>query len=88
MTPLEQEIEVDHQSWLERENMCLEKMLNRANKEKKMMSHMAHHYLARNQVCKARIRILKAKLKKALKKRKEQDRLQILAKASLSQHNT
>lgn len=68
--------------------MHLEKMLEKANKEKNMLRHMAYHYLARNKVCKARIRILKAKLKKASRKRKEQDRIHILAEASLAQHNT
>ena len=88
MTPLEQEIEVDHESWLERINIHLEKMLEKANKEKNMLRHMANHYWARNHVCKARIKILKAKLKKASKWRKKHDRLQILVEASLAQHNT
>ena len=68
--------------------MHLEKMLEKANKEKSMFRNMAYHYLARNKVCKARIRILKAKLKKASRKRKEQDRLQILVEASLAQRST
>ena len=51
--------------------MHLEKMLEKANREKTMLRHMAYHHLARNKVCKARIRILKAKLRKALRKRKE-----------------
>ena len=88
LTPLEQEIEADRESWLERVKFHLEKMLEKANKEKKMLRYMAYHYLARNKVCKARIGILKAKLKKASRKWKEQDRLQILAEASLAQHST
>ena len=75
MTPHEQEIEFDRESWLERTNMHLEKMLEKANKEKKMLRHMAYHYLARNKVCKVRIRTLKARLKKALRKKKEQDKI-------------
>ena len=67
--------------------MHLEKMLEKANKEKKMLRHMAYHYLARNKVCKARIRTLKAKLRKALRKKKEKHKLKILAKASLAQHS-
>ena len=55
--------------------MHLEKMLEKANKEKNMLRHMAYHYLARNKVCKARIRTLKAKLRKALRKGKEKDKL-------------
>ena len=46
----------------------MEKMLEKANREKTMFRHMAYHYLARNKVCKARIRTLKAKLKKASRK--------------------
>jgi len=42
LPPLEQEIEANRESWLERSNMQLEK----ANKEKKMLRHMAYHYLA------------------------------------------
>ena len=75
MTSLEQEIEVDHENWLERVNMHLEKLLEKAYKEKNMLRHMANHYWARNHVFKARIKILKAKLKKASKRRKKHDRL-------------
>ena len=88
MTPLEQEIEDDRESWLERENMHLEKLLEMANKEKGMLQHMDFHYLARNKICKARIRTLKAKLRKTLRSKKEQDNHKILAEASLAQHST
>ena len=49
---------------------------------------MEYHYLSINMVWKARIKILKAKLKKASRRQKEKDRLQTLAEASLAQHNT
>jgi len=75
LTPLKQEIEVDPESWLERTSMHLEKTLENSNKEKNMLTHMAYNYMARNKVCKARIKTLKAKLRKALRKRKEQDKL-------------
>ena len=75
MTPLEQEIEVDHESWLERINIHLENMLDKANKEKNMFRHMSYHYLARNKVWKTRIRNLKAMLKKESKRRKKHDRI-------------
>ena len=75
MTSIEQEIEADHKSWLERVNIHLENLLEKAKKEKNMLRHMANHYWARNHVCKARIKILKAKLKKASKRRKRHDRL-------------
>jgi len=88
LTSLEQEIEDDRESWLERVNIHLEKLLDKANKEKKMLQHMAYHYLARNKICKTRIRSLKAKLGRSLKAKKEQDKLKILAEASLAQHGT
>jgi len=52
------------------------------------MRHMALHYMARNKVCKARIKNLKVKLKKALKRKNEHDRIQILVEASLAQHSS
>ena len=49
-----------------------------------MLRHMAYHYMTRNKICNMRIRKLKARLRKTLKRKKEQDKLKILAKASLS----
>ena len=66
-------------------NIHLEKLLYKANKEKKMLHHMTYHYLAHNKICKTRINGLKAKLKRALKAKKEQDKLKILAEDSLAQ---
>ena len=85
MTSLEKEIEDDQESWLERVNMHVEKMIDKANKEKKMLHYMAYHYLALNRICKTRINGLKAKLKRALRAKKEQDKLKILGGASLAQ---
>ena len=78
MTSLEQEIEADRESWLERVNIHL---------EKKMLCHMAYHYLAQNRICKTRTNDLKAKLKRVLRAKKEQDKLKILADASLTQQS-
>jgi len=88
MTSLEQEIEDDKESWLERVNIHLQKMLEKANKEKKMLCHMAYHYLTRNKICKTRVKRLKAKLRRALRAKKEHDKLKILAEASLAQKIT
>ena len=77
MTSLKQEIAANRETWLERVNMHLEKFLEKANKENNMLRHMTNHYWAINHVCKARIKILKAKLKKASKRWKRHDRLQI-----------
>ncbi len=84
MTPVEKEIEADNESWLERTNRHLEKLLEKANKEKMMLRHTAYHYLARNKICKARIRTLKAKLRRNLKRKKDQDRHNIVLDAGHS----
>ena len=55
LTSLEQEINADRESWLERANIHLERLLEKANMEKKLLRHMAYHYMTRNKVCKARI---------------------------------
>jgi len=71
--------------------MHLERLLEKSNKDHAFMIHMDFHYMARNKVCKARIRNLKAKLRKVIRKQKmkrELDHLQILVEASLAQHNT
>lgn len=88
---MEQEINEDREANLERVNMHLERLLDKADKDLALLRHMAFHYMARNKICKARIRNLKAKLRKEKRKQKRQrelDHLQILAKASLTQHNT
>ena len=74
-----------------RVNINLEVLLDKADRDKALLRHMAFYYMARNKVCKARIRNLKAKLKKATRKQKRQkehDNLRILDKASLAQHDT
>ena len=88
---MEQEINEDREANLEKVNMHLERLLDKSDKDHALLRHMAFHYMARNKVCKARIRNLKAKLRKAIKKQKRQrelDRIQILAKASLAKHST
>jgi len=37
MTPIEQEIEADRETWLERVNIHLEKLLEKANRDKDML---------------------------------------------------
>jgi len=87
-TSLEQEIEDDRESWLEMANIHLQKMLEKANRENKMLQHMAYHYPARNKICKTRVKRLKAKLKRALRRKKEQDKFKILFEASLAHKST
>ena len=88
MAPIEREIEADRETWPERVNIKLEKLLEKEKKDKNMLSHMKNHYWARNHVCKARIKILKARLKRTLKRRKRHDRLQIFSEAYLAQNST
>ena len=87
---MEQEINNDCESWLEQINIHLERLLEKANRDKTILRRMVYHYMARNMSTKARIRSLKAKLSKATKEEKEakeQDRLRILAEASMAQHS-
>ena len=84
MTSIEQEIENDWETWLETVNIHLEKLFEKANKEKKMLFHMAYHYMSWNKICNIRMRKLKARLKKELSRKKEHEKLKILAKDSLA----
>ena len=68
-----------------------EERLKRADRDHALLKHMVMHYKVQNLVCKARIRSLKAELRKRVKKQKRQkelDHLQILAEASLIEHST
>lgn len=49
---------------------------------------MKNHYWARMHVCKAKMKMLQGRLAKAQKRKKTPDPLQILAKASLTEHGT
>ena len=84
LTSIEQEIKNDRENWLERVNIHLEWLLEKANRDKKMLRHMAYQYVAPNKIYNIRMRKLKARLSKTLKRKKEQDKLKILAEASLS----
>lgn len=75
---MEQEINNDRESWLDRVNLHLEKKLEKANRDTAILKRMACHYRSWNRSAKARIRSLKAKLSKATKEAKEakeQDRI-------------
>ena len=69
---MEQEINEDREANLERVNMHLERLLDKAKRDHAFLRHMAFHYMAQNKVCKAQIRNLKAKLRKVIKKKKRQ----------------
>lgn len=69
-------------------NTHLEKLLAKENRDKDMLHHMKTHCWARMHVCKAKMKILKRRLSKALKQWKKPDPLQILAEASFYRNNT
>ena len=79
---------VDRDSCLTHVNIHLQKLLAKANREKDILCHMKGHYWARMHVCKARMKILKRRLSKALKRQKRPDPLRILAEALLAGHDT
>ena len=78
----------ERQIWLERVKIHLEKLLAKANRDKDMLRHVNNHYWAHKHVCKAKMKILKGRLRRALKRRKRPDPLQILAEACLNEHET
>ena len=82
MTPFERE------TFLKRVKIHLEKRLAKANRDKDMLRHMKNHYWARTHVCKEKMKILKARLRRELRRRKRPDPLQILVEAYLAEHET
>ena len=82
MTPVERETELTHV------NIHLEKFLEKENRDKDMLCHMKGHYWARMHVCKAKMKIQRRRLSRALKRRKRPDPLWILVEASLAEHDT
>ena len=82
MTPIDRDFVLTHV------NIHLEKLLAKANRDKYMLRHMKGHYWARMHVCKAKMKILKRRLSRALIQRKRPDPLRILAEASLAGHDT
>ena len=87
LTTLEQDINNDRESWLDRVNIHLERLMEKPNRDKTILRRMTCHYRARNMSAKAQIGSLKAKMSRATKEEKEQDWLRILAKASMAQYS-
>lgn len=85
---MEQEINADKESLLERVKIPSERKLEKAINEKNMLRNLSYHYLSWNLVCQVRIRNLKPKLKRATRRKKKDEGLQILAEASMAHHNT
>ena len=71
LTPLEQEINNDRESWLKRINIHLERLLEKADKDKTLLMQMVYHYRARNMSSKAKL----ARATKRQKRKKEKYQL-------------
>jgi hypothetical protein len=69
-------------------NAHLERLLAKANQDKKLLRNMKNHYWARMHVCKAKMKMFQRRLAKAQKRRKRPDPLHILAEASLKDQGT
>lgn len=78
----------ERESILIRVNAHLEKLLAKANQDKRMLRNMKNHYWARMHVCKAKMKMFQRRLTKALKRKKKTNPLRILAEASLTHHST
>lgn len=82
------EIENPREICLKWVNIHLEKLIEKANRDKKMLHHKAYHCMTRDKICNIRMRKLKARLGKALVDNEEQDKLEILADASLAHQSS
>lgn len=73
----------DKEYWLNRVNQHLEKLLEKENRDKQLLRHMAHHYQAQNMIANAKVKQLENKLKKAKKDQKDGGNLEMISKASM-----
>lgn len=48
---ISKEVEEDREIWLERVNIHLQKLLQKENKNKKMLRNMSNRYITRNKIC-------------------------------------
>ena len=78
----------ERESMLIRVNAHLERLLEKANQDKRLPQNMKNHYWARMHVCKAKMKILQRKLSEARRRKKKTNPLSILAEASLTHHDT
>ena len=78
----------ERESMLIRVNAHLERLLAKANQDKKLLRNMKNHYWARMHVCKAKMRVLQRRLTEVLKGKKRPNPLRILAEASLKDQGT
>lgn len=69
--------------WLERINDHFEELLKEANRATKLHRHMAMHYCTRNKVSQVKIKHLKDMLRQTLRRKKDNDKIDSIAEASL-----
>ena len=69
LTSLEQEINEDREANLERVNMHLERLLDKADKDHALLRHMAFHYRARHE-CKGPDKEIEGKIEQSNKRGK------------------
>ena len=67
-------IDRDRESWLERENLHLESLLEKENKYIDIQRKMAKHYAMRNRIARAKLKHTHAKIM-ALNEAKEKEKL-------------
>ena len=79
---------IERESMLIRDNAYLERLLAKANRDKRLLRNMKNHNWARMHVCKAKMKMFQRRLTEALKRRKRPNPLRILAEASLTHHDT
>ena len=82
----EAEINEDREFWLDKVNCHLEKILRRANRDKRLQKHMASHYYTRNLIFIVKVKKLKEKLNETLISQKEKGKLDLLVDASMIVH--
>lgn len=75
---IDREISEDKEYWLGKVNDHLEKLLRRANRDKRLQKHMASHYYTRNLILRAKVKQMKVRLSKTLINQKEKGRLDLL----------
>ena len=78
----------ERESMLIRVNAHLQRLLEKANQDKRLLRNMKNHYWARMHVCKAKMKIFQRRLSEARKRKKKTNPLRILAEASLTHHDT
>ena len=78
----------ERESMLIRVNAHLQRLLEKANEDKRLLRNMKNHYWARMHVCKAKMKMFQRRLSEARKRKKKTNPLRILAKASLTHHDT